>query len=65
MSESELKCDTCQKPAHRLLIRVGAGDADDRRLTCGSDACKPPEGEWSSLPIDISTLAKEHEERNP
>jgi hypothetical protein len=65
VSDSELKCDSCQKPAKRLLVRADLGDADERMLVCENAACKPPEGEWHSYPIDTPALGKEYEEKNP
>ena len=64
MSDSELKCSNCQKPATRLLVRNELGDSDDRLYACSSSNCTPP-GEWASYPIDVQTLAKEFKEKNP
>ena len=57
---SERTCDICRvKPATRILVRSDFGGDGARMLTCG--ACKPPEGEWSSMALDADGLAKEYE----
>lgn len=63
MSQSERKCDFCQRPATRMMVRADLGGADDRMLTCGADACKPPEGTWESYALDADGLAKDYKDK--